>query len=186
MAGLLGRVINPSQGRYLHTGQQKQNKRTHKHPCLEWDSNPRSQRSRERRQFMPYTVRSPWSYYTGIFPGGLRKLTIKACQISLSLGRDSKRISSECNTGALPIEPHMIMFSNPWASNRRALGSGTSVWARALYTFVEIGSYKPHWRSRTATWDLRSTILSSLTRSWTWTLLEKPPVVQLLKNFPAF
>jgi hypothetical protein len=34
-------------GRYLHTG-----KRTHRHPCLEWDSNPRSQRSSERRQFM--------------------------------------------------------------------------------------------------------------------------------------
>jgi hypothetical protein len=25
----------------------------HKHPCLEWDSNPRSQCSRGRRQFMP-------------------------------------------------------------------------------------------------------------------------------------
>jgi hypothetical protein len=24
-----------------------------RHPCLEWDSNPRSQRSNERRQFMP-------------------------------------------------------------------------------------------------------------------------------------
>jgi hypothetical protein len=26
---------------------------THKHPCLEWDSKPRSQRSSVRRQFMP-------------------------------------------------------------------------------------------------------------------------------------
>jgi hypothetical protein len=25
----------------------------HRHPCLEWDSNPRSQCSSERRQFMP-------------------------------------------------------------------------------------------------------------------------------------
>jgi hypothetical protein len=33
-----------------HRTTQIQNKRTHKHPCLEWDSNPRSQRSRERRQ----------------------------------------------------------------------------------------------------------------------------------------
>jgi hypothetical protein len=41
--GLLGRVISPSQGGYLRTVQQKtQNKRTHKHLCLEWDSNPRS------------------------------------------------------------------------------------------------------------------------------------------------
>jgi hypothetical protein len=30
--GLLGRVISPSQGRYLHTGQHK-----HRHPCVEWD-----------------------------------------------------------------------------------------------------------------------------------------------------
>jgi hypothetical protein len=51
--GLLGRVISPSQSRYLHTGQHKQNKRSHRHPCLEWDSNWRSQRSSERRQFMP-------------------------------------------------------------------------------------------------------------------------------------
>jgi hypothetical protein len=33
--GLLGREISPSQGRYLT---QTQNK--HRHPCLEWDSNP--------------------------------------------------------------------------------------------------------------------------------------------------
>jgi hypothetical protein len=26
---------------------------THRHPCLEWDSNPRSQRSSEQRKFMP-------------------------------------------------------------------------------------------------------------------------------------
>jgi hypothetical protein len=33
--GLLGRVISASQGLYLNTGQQKQNKHTHtKHPCL--------------------------------------------------------------------------------------------------------------------------------------------------------
>jgi hypothetical protein len=32
--GLLERGISTSQGRYLHTEQ-------HKHPCLEWDTNPR-------------------------------------------------------------------------------------------------------------------------------------------------
>jgi hypothetical protein len=37
---------------------QTQNKRTHRHPCLEWNSNPRSQRSSERRQFMPYKDRA--------------------------------------------------------------------------------------------------------------------------------
>jgi hypothetical protein len=35
--GLLGRGISPLQGRYLHTEQNKQNKSTQKHPCLEWD-----------------------------------------------------------------------------------------------------------------------------------------------------
>jgi hypothetical protein len=46
--GLLGRVISPSQGRYL-----TQTQNIHRHPCLEWDLNTRSQRSSERRQFMP-------------------------------------------------------------------------------------------------------------------------------------
>jgi hypothetical protein len=36
-----------------------QNKRTHRHPCLEWDSNPRPQCSSERRQFMSQTTRPP-------------------------------------------------------------------------------------------------------------------------------
>jgi hypothetical protein len=44
-----------------HRATQTHNKRTHRHPCLEWDSNPRSQRSSERRQFMPYTTRTLWS-----------------------------------------------------------------------------------------------------------------------------
>jgi hypothetical protein len=29
-------------------------------------------------------------------------------------------------------------------------------------------------------------LISSLINSWSWALLEKPPIVQLLKNFPAF
>jgi hypothetical protein len=49
-AGLLGRGISPSQGRYLHTQQHKHRINAHKHPCLEWDSNPRSQCSSWRRQ----------------------------------------------------------------------------------------------------------------------------------------
>jgi hypothetical protein len=37
-----------------HRTTQTQNKRTqYRHPCLQWDSNPRSQRSSERSQFMP-------------------------------------------------------------------------------------------------------------------------------------
>jgi hypothetical protein len=48
LLGFLGRGISPSQGRYLT---QTQNK--HRHPCLECDSNPQSQRSSGRRDFMP-------------------------------------------------------------------------------------------------------------------------------------
>jgi hypothetical protein len=50
--GLLGREISPSQGRYLHTGHHKHRINTHRHPCLKWDSNPRSQCLSGRRQFM--------------------------------------------------------------------------------------------------------------------------------------
>jgi hypothetical protein len=46
--GLFRRVISTSQGRYLTKTQNE-----HRHPCLELDSNPRSQRSSERRQFTP-------------------------------------------------------------------------------------------------------------------------------------
>jgi hypothetical protein len=53
--GLLGRVISSSQGLHLHTNTEKR-ARTHthtKHPCPEWDSNPRSRFPSERRQYMP-------------------------------------------------------------------------------------------------------------------------------------
>jgi hypothetical protein len=49
--------ISPSQGPYLHTEQQKDRINRHRHPCLEWDSNPRSQWLSERKQFMPQTAR---------------------------------------------------------------------------------------------------------------------------------
>jgi hypothetical protein len=35
-----------------HRTTQTQNKRTHRHPCLEWNSNLRSQSSSEQREFM--------------------------------------------------------------------------------------------------------------------------------------
>jgi hypothetical protein len=47
-----------------HRATQTQNKRTHKHPCLKWDSNLRSQHSSERRQLITYLrfnkSRSQW------------------------------------------------------------------------------------------------------------------------------
>jgi hypothetical protein len=36
-----------------HRTTQTHNEHIHRHPCLEWDSNPRSQRLSERRQSMP-------------------------------------------------------------------------------------------------------------------------------------
>jgi hypothetical protein len=46
--GFLWRVISQSQRCYLHTGHHKHRINADKHPCLEWDSNPRFQRSSER------------------------------------------------------------------------------------------------------------------------------------------
>jgi hypothetical protein len=53
--GLLGRVISSSQGLCLYVNTEKRTHNTNtKHPSPEWDSNSRSRRPRERRQFMPY------------------------------------------------------------------------------------------------------------------------------------
>jgi hypothetical protein len=53
LVGLLGRGISLLQGCYLHTEQHKHRINAHRHPCLEWDSNPWSQCSSRRRRFMP-------------------------------------------------------------------------------------------------------------------------------------
>jgi hypothetical protein len=42
----------PVEDRYVHTGQHEHRHRhRHRHPCFEWDSNPRLQCSRGRRQY---------------------------------------------------------------------------------------------------------------------------------------
>jgi hypothetical protein len=51
--GIFGRGISPMQGRYLHTGQQKRRINAHRHPCLKWHSNPRSQCLKAQRYFIP-------------------------------------------------------------------------------------------------------------------------------------
>jgi hypothetical protein len=64
--GFLGQVISSSQGLYLYTNTEKR-ARTHththththtKHPCPEWNSNPRSRLPSERRQknFVTWTI----------------------------------------------------------------------------------------------------------------------------------
>jgi hypothetical protein len=49
--------ISSLQGLYLHTGQHKHRINAHRHPCLKWDSNPRSQCSNEWRKVMTKTAR---------------------------------------------------------------------------------------------------------------------------------
>jgi hypothetical protein len=49
--GLLGWGISSSQGSYPHTEQHKHRINAHRHPYLEWDSNPRSHRSSGQRHF---------------------------------------------------------------------------------------------------------------------------------------
>jgi hypothetical protein len=56
LVGLLWRVIGPSQDLCLHrTAQHRKNADIH--PCLERDSNPRSQCSSGRKQYVPQTAR---------------------------------------------------------------------------------------------------------------------------------
>jgi hypothetical protein len=57
--GLLGWVISSSQGLYLYTNTEKRTYTNTKHPCFEWDSNPRSRLPSERRQYIGYT----WTNY---------------------------------------------------------------------------------------------------------------------------
>jgi hypothetical protein len=64
--GLFGRGISPSQGQYLHKGQQRNRINAHIHPSLKWDSNPRFQCSNGPRHFMPWTTRPLWSALTTI------------------------------------------------------------------------------------------------------------------------
>jgi hypothetical protein len=61
--GLLGRLISPSQCLYLNTGQHKHRINAHNYPCLEWESNPQSQRQSERRQFMVTVISMISEYY---------------------------------------------------------------------------------------------------------------------------
>jgi hypothetical protein len=93
--GLLGREISPSQGRFLNTGQHKHRINAYLHPCLEWDSNPRSQRPSGRKQFMPYTARllSPavticTTYFKIIIPCILPTECISVSRMVLTINSD--------------------------------------------------------------------------------------------------
>jgi hypothetical protein len=75
--GLLGREISPSRGLCLHTGLHKRRLKANGHPCLKWDSNPRSHYLRGRRQLMPKIARPQRSAeYVDIYfnPGSFQML----------------------------------------------------------------------------------------------------------------
>jgi hypothetical protein len=77
--GLLGRGISPSQGRYLHTEQHQHRINAHNTDIHALGGiRTQSQRSSERRQFMPYTARLLWSALSPIFSIKLALLSIKA------------------------------------------------------------------------------------------------------------
>jgi hypothetical protein len=69
--------ISRSQGRYLHTELHKHRINAHRHPCLEWDSNPRSQCS--SHCIMHQTARPPLSpsyiYFIQIMDNVQRKMS---------------------------------------------------------------------------------------------------------------
>jgi hypothetical protein len=73
--GFLGRGISPLQGRYLT---QTQNKR--RDPCFECDLNRRSQRSSERRHFMPYSARPLWSAMAIMLLGNYLEINVRNCE----------------------------------------------------------------------------------------------------------
>jgi hypothetical protein len=74
--GLRGRAISPSQGRYFHTGEHKHRINAHRHSCLKWDSNPRSQRLSGWRRFMRgHCDRREWNLQHLIF----QKTTLSVC-----------------------------------------------------------------------------------------------------------
>jgi hypothetical protein len=52
--------VSPLYGRYLYREHHKHRINAHRHIFFEWDSNPWSQRSSERRQFTPETARPLW------------------------------------------------------------------------------------------------------------------------------
>jgi hypothetical protein len=117
-AGLLRQEISPTQGRYLHTGEHKHRINAHRHPCLEWDSNPRSQRSSERRQFMPQTVRPLW-------PASVRASEDSSCL--RPRGHCDRLASERAKTVALDRAAHCDRLASERAMTVHALDRSTTV-----------------------------------------------------------
>jgi hypothetical protein len=75
-----------------YTGQHRHRINAHRHPCLEWDSKPRSQRSSKRRQFMPQTARPLWSA-SGVFWKDTNRIVFSLALFVFIFFRISKSVS---------------------------------------------------------------------------------------------
>jgi hypothetical protein len=92
LVGLLGRGISPSQGRYLHTEQHKYIINAHRHPCLEWYSNPlfegaKTVQARPRCHcYLPHTDCYYWCYhYCTITMSVLSPVSHSSCLLPANL-----------------------------------------------------------------------------------------------------
>jgi hypothetical protein len=154
--GLLGRGISSSQGLYLNTGQHKHRINTHtKHPCLMWDSDPRSGLPRCDRQIL------------NIFKNINNKTYMKVV--------DLKKYNHVSRQGLLLS---YIMWAAQSDRKSPAFRKNLELPPSSMLKKKEDGY--------SGTLHLLTSFTHSLTHSWSWALLEKRSIVQLLKNFPAF
>jgi hypothetical protein len=136
--GLLGRVISSSQGFYLLTNTEKRTYTNTKHPCPEWDSNPRSRRTKRKHA----TARLPWpAWWSSYAVETCRSVDYIAHQQSTNTTRSftlqtvcANEISNQCKRGlrgsvvgwGTTLQADEVIrfcsWSNP-SSRIRALGS---------------------------------------------------------------
>jgi hypothetical protein len=130
--------ISPPQGRYLHTGQCKYI--INADPCLEWDSNPRSQRSSEWRQFMPQTARPLWSALRDCHPSKIhslvcllisRKLKFVVSSVSSLQETNSEQKTKIVQLLSFPLTEKLILYT---PCSKRARNRGVTFW-RMSYSY---------------------------------------------------
>jgi hypothetical protein len=108
--------------------------------------------------------RSWIAYLCGTMQRTLKNRTIKDIQIELHKGRASL----------------VLMYS--YGTENRALNRSE----RRQTKTVEMLLFKAYLCICTCRSGMQCSINITKLTSWSWVLLEKPPIVQLLKNFPVF
>jgi hypothetical protein len=194
--GLFGRGISPSQCRYL-TQENTNRINTHRHPCLEWDSNPRSQWLRGRRYFSCFRPRGhcdqisvtlvlQFHFHRQLFiqiRGELnfarRQIPVNSCAIDSGF---CERVTS--------VELELCRVSD-MSRAYRLQAEGVSVLLQERvqfknYQVLFLASEDSSYLRPRGHCDRHPYASLTLTHSWSWALLEKLPIVQLLENFPAF